>query len=94
MNIIRTHSQARPLVKGVDIRNVWHRNQPWYDAYMAALFEPNIHQALEKLRSAEKLMLEREREIHDDNSAFAERRALDKALEALRALRLCLNLQR
>lgn len=68
-----------------------YRSQPWYDAYMAALFEPDNHQTIEKLRSAERLMINREREIHNDTAAVAERGAIDKAFDALRALRLCLT---
>ena len=68
-----------------------HRGQPWYGAYMAALFEPDGNRVSERIRDAEKLMVARERAILGKNTVEAERSALDRAFHALRALRLCLK---
>jgi hypothetical protein len=93
MSLVPANTQVHPeTVKRLGIYDLRHRNQPWYDAYMAALFEPDSHEALQKLRSAEKLMTEREREIHNNTAAIAERSALERAFDALRALRMCLKL--
>jgi len=95
VSLVHTDPQVRPeAVKRLSTCDLRYRSQPWYEAYMTALFESNDHQAVEKLKLAEKLMIDREREIYNQAAALAERSALDKALEALRALRLCLNLQK
>ena len=68
-----------------------HRQQPWYAAYMAALFEANRKQIRERINYAEQLILARERELLPEANDFAEQRALNNALHALRALASCLN---
>ena len=69
-----------------------YQTQPWYDAYMAALFAAGSAEIVERIRLAERLMLAREREIHTMTSEIAERGALDRAFNALRALQLCQKL--
>jgi hypothetical protein len=69
-----------------------HCEQPWYEAYMAVLFEPHRDRIGDRIKSAEQLMLRRERELGDLTSASAEQKALNNALHALRALASCLRL--
>ena len=68
-----------------------HRQQPWYAAYMAALFEPSRDQMSARVRQAEQLIFARERELLGQQPGDEER-ALNNALHALRALASCLNL--
>lgn len=75
---------ARPAVSG-------YVNQPWYQAYMSALFEPDHSQIREKIKSAERLIISREREVFSQPSSVLERNALYRALHALRALEFCQN---
>jgi len=69
-----------------------YRRQPWYAAYMDALFEPERSQIPPKIRHAVKSILARERELLAEPAEFAERRALNNARHALRALSSCLQL--
>jgi hypothetical protein len=64
---------------------------PWYEAYMAALFEPEPHKLAARILYAEQLIVARERELFSVPSDFAERDALNSKLHALRALRGCLK---
>lgn len=92
MNLVHNDFHFHPqAVERFGIYDLSHRSQPWYAVYMTALFEADRHAAVEKLRCAEKLMIERERQIHNEGTSFAERNALDKAFQA-QALRLCLKL--
>ncbi len=68
-----------------------HRLQPWYDAYMSALFEPDRRQIGHRIRHAEQLILKREQELCRQRNQLAEQRALNHALHALKALRSCLG---
>jgi len=68
-----------------------HRRQPWYAAYMAALFESERHRIRERINCAEQLILARERELLAQNNDLTEQRALNNALHALHALASCLN---
>lgn len=70
---------------------ITHRQQPWYAAYMAALFESNRKQIRGRINYAEKLILVRERELSARADDLAEQRALHNALRALRALASCLG---
>lgn len=65
--------------------------QPWYDAYMAALFESDRPKIAERIKYAEQLILNRSRELRTGQPEITERRALDNALHALHALAKCLN---
>ena len=82
-----TEFQAKP-----DSVDIPYRRQAWYAAYMAALFEADRKQIRERIKYAERLMVARERELLSQSSDFSERRALNNALHALRALCSCLNL--
>lgn len=66
-----------------------HRNQAWYIAYRDALFERDRSRVGERITRAERLIIYRERELYSLQNSFAEQRALDNALHALRALRSC-----
>jgi hypothetical protein len=79
--------QAKP--ETVDIP---YRRQPWYRAYMAALFEADRKQLRERINDAEQLMAARQRELLSQSDDFSEQRALNNALHALRALWSCLSL--
>jgi hypothetical protein len=66
-----------------------HRSQPWYLAYMDALFESDRNRIGERIRRAEQLIVFRERELRSLTPRSPEQRALHNALHALRALRSC-----
>lgn len=68
-----------------------YRTQPWYGAYMAALFEADRNKVEERIRQAEQLIVYRERDLFKALSNTDERRALNNALHALRALWGCLK---
>jgi hypothetical protein len=68
-----------------------HRQQAWYAAYMAALFESNRKQIRERISYAEQLILMRERELLVQSNDLTEQRALNDALHALHALASCLS---
>ena len=68
-----------------------HRLQPWYQAYMSALFESDRAKIVERIRNAETLIVNRSRELRIGPPDPSEQRALDNALHALRALASCLK---
>lgn len=68
-----------------------HRSQPWYRAYMDALFETDRTRIGERIKRAEQLMIRREHEFLSSQPGSPEQRALANALHALRALRSCFN---
>ena len=69
-----------------------YKNRPWYEAYMAALFESDRRQISDSIRRAELMIVHRERELFSDDFDAQEQRALNNALHALRALHGCLKL--
>jgi hypothetical protein len=68
-----------------------HYGEAWHEAYMAALFEPDREKMADNLKYAERLIIQREREIFAEKRSTAERKALDKARHALGALRLLIE---
>jgi hypothetical protein len=66
-----------------------YRSQPWYLAYMDALFESDRKHVGERIKQAEKLIVQREREMLGEKRGSPEQRALANSLHALRALRSC-----
>ncbi len=68
-----------------------HRTQPWYEAYMEALFEHDPARMPATIRSAVNLISNRQREILVGPSTALERRALKDALHALNALQMLLR---
>ena len=82
---------------GLDIKGererpeLQHRAQPWYGAYVAALFESDRLKIGPRIRTAERLIVSRERELFASLCNTAERRALHTAMHALRALGGCLK---
>lgn len=68
-----------------------YRSEPWYDAYMAALFESDGSQIKARIRRAEQLIRCREQELLQQRGDSEEKRALNNARHALRALYLCLR---
>jgi hypothetical protein len=92
MNSIEVRSRdPRNLTAAVCVSDVAHRSQPWYQAYMAALFESEKKSISERICHAEKLMIARERAIFGQAVTETERSALDRAFHALRALEFCLK---
>lgn len=65
------------------------RSEPWYSAYMSALFENDAASAAQRIALAERLIDARERELFQLRTAGPELRALNSALLALRALAIC-----
>lgn len=82
---MRSGSQISGVMEAV------YKNQPWYEAYMAALFESDRGQIGESIRRAEVLIVNRARELFACAFDPKEQRALDNALHALRALQGCLR---
>jgi hypothetical protein len=66
-----------------------HRAEPWYRAYMEALFEPDPKRIPERIQRAEQLIVTRARQMVPLCESSAESRALNAALHALRALGMC-----
>lgn len=89
LNLAADENSAPPQSKRVDFP---HRHHDWYQAYMAALFEADRTVAAQRIDHAERLILQRERELFRDASDFAERRLLNNALHALKALHTCFKL--
>ena len=71
-----------------------YRLQPWYVAYMDALFEADRTRIGERIKRAERLIVFRERELFNSRTGHAEQRALGNALHALRALRSCFEIDK
>lgn len=65
------------------------RSEPWYGAYMSALFENDAALAAQRIALAERLIDARERELFHLRTGGPELRALNGALLALRALAIC-----
>jgi len=65
-----------------------HRSQPWFEAYLAVLFESDGEQLVEKIKLARKLVMTREREELGQQETAVERTDLNKASYALQALQL------
>lgn len=63
-----------------------YRSEPWYRAYMSALFESDPALMPPRIVLAERLIAVRERELFNSRAASPELRALNSALLALRAL--------
>ena len=82
------HSRSQPEYAS---QSTLYRLQPWYEAYMAALLEVNRGQMKERIRTAEQLILSRERELLAARADLPEQRILNNALHALRALHACLK---
>ena len=70
-----------------------YRAEPWYQAYMAALFEIDRRYAAEKIELAKRLIHGREIQVFNQQSSLGERDALNRAFHALQALETCHNLQ-
>lgn len=66
-----------------------YKSQPWYRAYMAALFESDRDQIGASIRRAELMIVSRERELFAGSLDPKEQRALNNALRALHG---CLKL--
>jgi len=72
--------------------DIAYRQQPWYAAYMNALFEADRKQMANRIHRARQLMFDRERELFVQPAESREQRALNNALHALQALSSCFNL--
>lgn len=89
LNVMGVQSDVRP--EHTCASGPLHRLQPWYEAYMAALFESDRTRIADRIRQAESLILSRARELRNGQPDIAEQRALDNALHALRALTICMK---
>lgn len=65
-----------------------YRLQPWYSAYVSALFEFDPALLAPRIRLAEILINSRKRELCNSRTAFPELSALNQAQSALRVLLL------
>lgn len=63
-----------------------YRAEPWYRAYMAALFEADPGMIATRVRQAEQLIASRARELSNLRMALSELHALRTAQSALQAL--------
>lgn len=68
-----------------------HRTQPWYAAYMEALFEYDRARIDGRIHEAEALIRRRHRELIPGETERAERSALLDAMHALAALDSCVR---
>ena len=66
-----------------------YHSEPWYRAYMSALFESNPALIEVRVALAQRLIVLRELELFNSRMLSPELRALNRALLALRALALC-----
>jgi hypothetical protein len=66
-----------------------YRSQPWYQAYMDAMFEYDASQIPWRPRRAAETIPAREKELLAGRSMLNERRAMLEALPALNALQVC-----
>ena len=69
-----------------------HRLQPWYQAYIAALFESDKTRIQDRIQQAKRLVVLRERELLTHSADTPETRSLNNALNALIALSNYLDL--
>ncbi len=65
-----------------------HRTQPWYEAYMEALFEHDPWRMPGAISTAVNLITKRQSEVIVGPSTALERRALKEALDVLEALQM------
>jgi hypothetical protein len=90
MGMSGTTIQSQPRPQG-NAPAIAHKSRGWYAEYMSALFETDRAQIGRQIKRAEQLILNRERELYAEKADASERRALNNALHALRALRNCLG---
>jgi hypothetical protein len=72
-------------------RQAMHQLQPWYSAYLDALFESDPAKIPGRVRVAEQMIATRDRELFRSRVDLSEKRALSNALQALKALRSCVQ---
>lgn len=70
-------------------REPLYHSEPWYRAYMSALFESNPVLIAIRVALAERLIAARELELFNASMTSPELRALNHASLALRALAVC-----
>lgn len=70
-------------------REAPYRSEPWYRAYMSALFESNPALIEMRIALAERLIAARELELFNSRMLSPELRPLSHASLALRALAVC-----
>jgi hypothetical protein len=73
--------------------NLCARAWGWRESYVAALMEPDNERMTVRIADAERVILERARELFKSSrDNIQEEAALDDALYALRALKTCLEI--
>jgi hypothetical protein len=93
MEMIGVNVQDEPTIQALcDMLGDSHKTQLWYSEYMGTLFESDRKLIGTRIQHAKLLILKRERELFADGTSSAEQRALNNALHALEALRVCLGL--
>ena len=92
MGLSGTKLQLSPDFRASQLRlEPSYRSQPWYRAYMDALFEADRSKVRDRIRRAEQLMLRREQELFSRSPDIDEQRALNNALHALHAFSACMK---
>jgi hypothetical protein len=66
-------------------------NCSWRELYLAALFEVDRHEMHNRIDEAERAIINRTRQLFASTCDAGERHSLNAALEALRALRGCVE---
>ena len=64
----------------------------WRDLYLAALFETDKNRLPVRINHAERALVQRERELFAATTGGPEKTAVNNALHALHALRMCMGL--
>ncbi len=79
-------------VSTIPINRVGKEIPEWRALYLAALFETDKNRLPVRINHAERALVQRERELFTASMAAAEKTAVNNALHALHALRMCLGL--
>jgi hypothetical protein len=76
----------------IPLRSDAHQLSKWRKLYLAALFETDRSRLPIRISHAERALIERERELFTAESGPEEKTAVNNALHALQALRMCIEL--
>lgn len=76
----------------LSIHRVSQEIPEWRALYLAALFETDKNRLPVRINHAERALVQRERELYTASTGAAEKTAVNNALHALHALRMCLEL--
>ena len=76
----------------ISINRISKEAPEWRALYLAALFETDKNRLPVRIHHAERALVQRERELYAASTGAAEKTAVNNALHALHALRMCLEL--